>query len=234
MRHLELQCTRKYSCVIRCSENDARLQGGNNVAVIPNGTDVPEVANRHPESRILFVGLLSYAPNRIGIEWFIRTVWPLIVKEMPDTRLDVVGRDPSDEILAANGKNGITVHGFVDDLAKLYASAAFSIVPLHAGGGTRLKILESLGRGVPVISTTVGAYGIPLTDSHGLIRSDGARAFSIQCIHALQNGADGIQRAAQTGRIAVSELFDWKILRRAVADVVRKLMNDGAQPPTEH
>lgn len=234
MRRLELQCTHKYSSVIRCSEEDARRQGGNNVAVIPNGTDVPEVANRHPESRILFVGLLSYEPNRLGIEWFLRTVWPSVFKKIPNARFDVVGKDPSDEILAANGRNGVTVHGFVNDLTKLYESATVSIVPLHAGGGTRLKILESLGRGVPVISTTVGAYGIPLTERHGLIRSDGASAFSIQCINALQSGADEMQRAAQSGRIAVSETFDWKILRSAAADVARKLLNAGALPPTEY
>ena len=234
MRRLELQCTHKYSRVIRCSEEDARLQGGNNVAVIPNGTDVPEVTNRNPESRILFVGLLSYAPNRIGVEWFIRAVWPSILKEIPNARFDVVGKDPSDEILSANGKNGITIHGFVNDLTRLYESATVSIVPLHAGGGTRLKILESLGRGVPVISTTVGAYGIPLTESHGLIRSDGANSFSIQCINALQKGADEIQRAAQSGRVAISEAFDWKILRKSVADVAKRLLNESNLPHTRY
>lgn len=234
MRRLELKCTKDYSCVIRCSEEDARLQGGNNVTVIPNGTDVPEVANRHPESRILFVGLLSYAPNRIGIEWFLRTVWPSIFKELPNARVDIVGKDASDEILSANGKNGVTVHGFVNDLTTLYESATISVVPLHAGGGTRLKILESLGRGVPVISTTVGAYGIPLTESHGLIRSDGANSFSIQCINALQKGADEIQRAAQSGRVAISEAFDWKILRKSVADVAKRLLNESELPHTRY
>lgn len=232
MRRLELQCSKKYSCVIRCSEEDAKRQGGNNVVVIPNGTDVPDVANRKPESRILFVGFLSYEPNRMGVEWFIRTVWPSVFKKFPNARFDIVGKGPSNEILSANGNNGVTVHGFIKDLSKIYESATVSVVPLHAGGGTRLKILESLGRGVPVISTTVGAYGIPLTESHGLIRSDGASAFSIQCINALQSGADGIQRAAQSGRIAVSETFDWKVLRKTVSDVARGLLKLSALPPT--
>ncbi len=224
MRHIELTCTKKYSRVIRCSEEDAKAQGGVNVTVIPNGTDVPTVANRNPESRLLFVGLLGYTPNRIGIEWFIRTVWPSIFEKTPNARLDIVGKDPSDEILAANGMNGVNVHGFVDNLTALYESATASIVPLHAGGGTRLKILESLGRGVPVISTTVGAYGIPLNESHGLIRCDGASAFSAQCINALQNDAEELQHAAQLGRVAVTESFDWKILRRTVSDVAKSLL----------
>ena len=232
LRHLELQCTKKYSRVIRCSKEDAKAQGGTNVIVIPNGTDVPILANRKPESRILFVGLLSYPPNRMGIEWFIRTVWPSISKKTPNARLDIVGKDPSDEILAANGKNGVTVHGFVDNLTALYESATASIVPLHAGGGTRLKILESLGRGVPVISTNVGAYGIPLNESHGLIRCDGAGAFSAQCINALQKDADEIQRAAKLGRVAVTEAFDWKILRRTVSDVAKNLLESNSAPPT--
>ena len=120
--------------------------------------------------------------------------------------------------------NGVNVHGFVDNLTALYESATASIVPLHAGGGTRLKILESLGRGVPVISTTVGAYGIPLNESHGLIRCDGASAFSAQCINALQNDAEELQHAAQLGRVAVTESFDWKILRRTVSDVAKSLL----------
>ena len=232
MRHLELQCKKKYSRVIRCSEEDAKAQGGTNVIVIPNGTDVPIAANRNPESRILFVGLLSYAPNRMGIEWFIRTVWPSILDKIPNAHLDIVGKDPSDEILATNGKNGVTVHGFVDNLTTLYESATASIVPLHAGGGTRLKVLESLGRGVPVISTTVGAYGIPLNESHGLIRCDGARSFSARCINALQQDTDEIQHAARAGRVAITESFDWKILRRAVSNVVTSLLENNSTPPT--
>ena len=225
MRRVELHCKQNYSCVIRCSDEDAMRQGGKNVAVIPNGTDVPDVANRDPQSRVLFVGLLSYEPNRLGMEWFISHVWPSVARHCPGARLDIVGRDPSKEILAANEKNGITVHGFVDDLAKLYETATVTIVPLHAGGGTRLKILESLGRAVPVISTTVGAFGIPLTESQGLIRRDGAAAFASQCVHALQNNGQGLQRAAQEGRIAVSEKFDWKILQRSVSNLASNLLH---------
>jgi glycosyltransferase involved in cell wall biosynthesis len=232
MRQLELRCPNKYSYVIRCSDEDAKLQGGKNVIVIPNGTDVPAVANRKPGARLLFVGLLSYEPNRMGTEWFIRSVWPSIIKNVPNAHLDIVGKDPSNEILSASGKNGITVHGFVNDLTEFYESAAVSIVPLHAGGGTRLKILESLGRGVPVISTTIGAYGIPLTEFHGLIRRDNAEAFSTQCINALQTDTAEIQRAAQRGRVAVSENYDWKLLRKAVSGVANSLLSVKESPST--
>ena len=222
MRRFELRCVRDYSCVVRCSEEDAKRQGRDNVAVIQNGTDVPACTIRRPESRIIFVGLLSYPPNRMGMEWFLSEIWPNIKKRIPAACLDVVGRDPSERILSANGKNGVLVHGFVRDLTKLYETAAASVVPLKAGGGTRLKILESLGRAVPVISTAIGAYGIPLTEVHGLMRRDGVSAFSAQCIEVLEGRGHEFQRAAKKGQAAVSEMFDWKVIQRAVVKVVEE------------
>lgn len=209
----EKTCSKDYSCVIRCSLEDAERQGSKNVVVVPNGAVVPDCVRRVPEERVLFVGVLWYEPNSLGVEWFLSYVWPLVHQEVPTVHLDIVGNGPSERILSANGRLGVTVHGFVEELESLYERATLSVVPLHAGGGTRLKVLEALGRGVPVVSTSIGAYGIPLGDSHGLLRRDGVRAFAGACIELLRNKEHDLQRAALMGRESVSKAFQWKNIR---------------------
>lgn len=223
MRYWEMQCAGKYSYVARCSREDAIRQGKKNVIVIENGTNVPNVVRRRVEARAIFVGLLSYEPNRIGVEWFISRVWPKIFRKCPEAIFDVVGMNPSQEIMAANGRDGIRVHGFVSDLGELYERAALSVVPLHAGGGTRLKILEAIGRAVPVVSTTIGAYGIPLSEFHGLIRRDGEGAFAAACVDILVQSQDEAQQAAESGRKAVIERFDWREVQKFVTEFARGL-----------
>ena len=222
MRHYELSSVRRYSCVVRCSTEDAKRQGGNNVEVITNGTYVPSSVNRTPETRAIFVGFLGYEPNRIGLEWFLSKVWPRIVAEVPSANLDVVGKKPSVEILRANGKCGVSVHGFVENLDSFYEKAMFSVVPLRAGGGTRLKILESIAREVPVIATNVGAYGIPLGELEGVIRRNGVVSFARQCILLFQKTSHDVQIAARVGREIVATKFDWSISRRAVVELAKK------------
>ena len=218
----ERSCGRHYSCVIRCSQQDAAYQGGNNVAVIANGTDCPDDISRSPECRILFVGNLTYPPNRFGVEWFLSNVWPLVRQKVPSACLDIVGIGPSDGILSANGRAGVVVHGFVEDLVEFYRRASLSIVPLHAGGGTRLKILESLARSVPVVSTDMGAYGIPLHETHGILRVNDVEKFADACAAVLREPDCGLQRAAERGREFVRTHFDWKHVREAVANLAGK------------
>jgi len=221
----ERTCWRHYSYVVRCSLEDMIRQGGTNVAVIANGTDCPENIFRTPEYRVLFVGSLNYPPNRLGVEWFLVKVWPFVRQEVPTACLDIAGIGPSERIQSANGSTGVTVHGFVDDLNALYQRASLSIVPLHAGGGTRLKILESLSRAVPVVSTEVGAYGIPLHESHGIIRVNDAEKFAEACITLLRDPNHNLQQSAKTGREFVRDHFDWKSVREAVATLAGKFCN---------
>lgn len=222
-RFWEMRCGQYYSYVVRCSQDDATRQGGTNVWVIPNGTDVPVVVRRRPTVSALFVGQLGYPPNRLGVEWFIMRMWPKIVSAVQGARFDVVGMNPSKEILAANGRAGIRVHGFVQDLREFYEQATMSVVPLQAGGGTRLKILESIGRAVPVVSTSVGAYGIPLTESQGLIRRDDESAFAHACIELLANCGDKLQEAASAGRKTVMQDYNWQRIQTLVAEHVSKV-----------
>jgi glycosyltransferase involved in cell wall biosynthesis len=116
-----------------------------------------------PRSRqLLFVGGFHHRPNVDAMLWFVREVWPRIESEVPDCRLCIAGSFPSPEIEALAGP-AIDVTGFITDgaLAARYASAQVAIVPLRFGAGVKGKIIEALSHGTPVVSTSVGAEGLP-------------------------------------------------------------------------
>ena len=217
----ERTASRRYSYVVRCSDEDVARAPAVNVVAIPNGTVVPAEVNRAPARSVLFVGELGYPPNAEGLEWFLRDVWPEVRRSVPDASLDIVGRNAGPGVRAANGTNGVTVHGFVASLAERYERAALSIAPLWAGGGTRLKILESLAHAVPVVSTTIGAFGLDAREEHGVDRIDRADAFAARCAAILLDPAAAQQRA-DCGREMVMAKYDWRIIERQVNDLVRR------------
>jgi glycosyltransferase involved in cell wall biosynthesis len=210
-----------FSFVVRCSEEDRSRHPAVNVVVIPNGTVIPATVSRMPQGRVLFVGDLGYAPNSQGLQWFLDRVWPLIQRRVPDAVLDIAGRNPPLAIQKAHGKLGVVVHGFVEDLTPLYRTASLSIVPLHAGGGTRLKVLESLANAVPVVSTNVGAFGIDANVQHGLHRADNPNRFATYCAAVLLE-TELSQSRASAGREFVRSKYDWGIIQQQVADLVHR------------
>ncbi len=220
---------RRFTRVVRCSEPDAALHPAPNVVVIPNGTRVPDAVDRAPERRALFVGDLGYEPNRQGLEWLLRDVWPLVRTRVPDARLDLVGAHAFAALERANGTNGIVLHGFVPDLEPMYRTAAVSLVPLHAGGGTRLKILESLARAVPVVSTRIGAFGLPFGAEHGVDLADAAAPFAERCA-AWLTAPDADGSRALAGRAIVAREYDWRAIRARVAALARETVLAGRGP----
>jgi glycosyltransferase involved in cell wall biosynthesis len=221
LRRVELSLHRRVSCVLRCSAADAARHPASRVAVVPNGTTVPASIERTPGDRLVFVGDLGYLPNRYGLEWFLAHVWPAVRADIPDARLDVIGRHASDALQRRHGQDGITVHGFVDALAPYYRDASASIVPVHAGSGTRLKILESLAHAVPVVSTSLGAFGLDIAADAGLTIADAPDAFARACVRALRHQSD--VEPAKRGRALVTARYDWTAIEHVVAGVARRV-----------
>ncbi|MCA9131933.1 MAG: glycosyltransferase [Planctomycetales bacterium] len=217
----ERNLNRHFSVVVRCSAEDRARHPADNVEVIPNGTNIPASVSHHHQQRLLFVGLMNYPPNVQGISWFRRNVWPLIRERQPSACLDIVGKDPPPEIAAWHGQQGIAVHGFVPELAPFYGLASASIAPLHSGSGTRLKILESLAFGVPVVSTILGAYGLDVQAPLGVERAATPEEFAEQCVTHLRRPTEGWTRA-ELGRQYVQEHYDWRIVRHSVANLARR------------
>src|SRR5262249_32215541 len=130
--------------------------------IVPNGVDLARYARRSGASgaeRILFVGDLSWPPNAEAVRWFAREVWPRIARQRPAARAEILGRSaPPDLARLASAR--LSFAGDRPDTRPHWAAAAVAVVPLLAGGGTRLKILEAAACGVPVVSTPIGAEGL--------------------------------------------------------------------------
>jgi glycosyltransferase involved in cell wall biosynthesis len=110
----------------------------------------------------VFLGLLSLPHNDDGLRWFLRTTWPLLRSRLPEAKLRVIGRDAGSEVMAMGARlsDSVTIEGYVPDLGEALSRAAAVINPLRFGSGIKLKVIEALGRAVPVVSTPVGAEGI--------------------------------------------------------------------------
>ncbi|HEX9371404.1 MAG TPA: glycosyltransferase, partial [Roseiflexaceae bacterium] len=136
------------------------------ISVIPIAVDIAgvEPARRKPDAQgILSMATMYWPPNIDGVLWFAREVLPLIRRAAPDAPFFVVGARPPAEVQALGDDPTIAVTGYVDDPAPYLESSALMVVPLRAGGGMRVKILEALARGIPIVSTTIGAEGIDVT-----------------------------------------------------------------------
>lgn len=197
------------------SEGDAayfrRYARGAPVAVVPNGVDAAAITVRPDPAgspTLLYVGSMDYQPNAAAVLEFVRGSWPLIRQAAPDSRLLVVGRNPPSEVQRLAQEPGIVVTGTVPDVRPYYEQAHALVVPLRSGGGTRLKILEALAAGAPVVSTAVGAEGLDLTPGRDFLLADTAQELAAQSLRLLADPALRAALATQ-GRQTVIERYDW-------------------------
>lgn len=174
MSRFEASECRRFNRVIAVSEADAEVMkskyGVTRVSHVGTGVDTGfftrsanSASDGAPSKDIVFVGSMDWMPNDEGIRWFVSDVFPLVRARVSDASLTIVGRSPSSGLLSlASEVGGIRVTGSVPDVRPFLERAAMSVVPLRIGGGTRIKIYESMSMGTPVVSTTIGAEGLPL------------------------------------------------------------------------
>ena len=199
------------------SEQDAeRLRQMNpraSIFVIENGVDVSYYASE-PSSgkkRIVFVGSMDYHANIDGAINFARNVWPTVRKQKPELVFTIVGRDPSTEVRALSSIDGVEVTGSVDDVRPFYREAIAAVVPLNVGGGSRLKILEAMAAGVPVVSTKLGAEGLDLSDGENVLLTEATGQLAEQLINVIDN-QDLRRRLIEGGEKLIRERYDWSML----------------------
>lgn len=216
MQAYEGRVCRAVRRVIAVSEQDARAMesdyGVNGVVSIPTGVDCdffrpPAAATRKTD--LVFLGSMDWLPNIDGAEWFTSAILPLIRRQYPECTVALAGRSPTPALreLAARDPR-LLVTGTVPDVRPWLHGASISIVPLRIGGGTRLKIYESMAAGVPVVSTTVGAEGLDVADGETIRLADTPEAFAAACCRLL-NGRDESQRMARQALQMVSERYSW-------------------------
>lgn len=224
----ESQLKNRFQILAVCSQADREyLGGGDRVMVIPNGFgfEVPQASAHEPVQppRIGFIGTLNYPPNADGIEWFIQSIWPLIRKEIPDTRLRLVGQDSEGRMKAQ--AQGIDRLGFIEDAAAEIASWSATIVPIRIGGGTRIKIAEAFSRKCPVVSTHWGAFGYDVADQRELLLADRERDFASACVRLIADPTLGAE-LAERAWASYLERWTWPAIGTAIALAAERCMQE--------
>lgn len=214
LRREERAAWRRFDGICLTSERDRQTLladfGAGRTAVVPNGVDAEAFARAPSPGQpdlLLFFGALNYFPNQDGLLYFIDRVLPLIRQRRPGVRLQIVGPS-APASLRSRRDEGVDLVGLVDDLAPYLERAAAVVVPLRMGGGTRLKLLEALAASKAVVSTRMGAEGIPAIDGQHLLLADDPATFAGQVTRLLEDSAFA-QRLGSEGRQLVSASFTW-------------------------
>jgi glycosyltransferase involved in cell wall biosynthesis len=192
------------------------------ICVDPDQTPVvPHQPASHPT--ILHLGTMFWPPNISGVLWFAKEVLPLIWQQAPVARFVIVGKNPPPEVVALSADPRIAVTGYVADPTPFLAAADVFIVPLHAGGGMRVKILDAWLWGLPVVSTAIGAEGIALLDGENILIATDAASFAEATLRTLRDPSLN-HKLRTAGRAWVSATYGWRSVYQAVDAVYARLL----------
>lgn len=216
MRRCEAKACAAAQLTIAVSDVDrnvlAELSPGARIRTIATGVDTtyfrPAEAFEKPDT-LVFTGAMDWYPNEEGILDFVDTTLPLIQRELPDVTFTVVGRNPSPRLRALDSRPGVRITGTVEDVRPYVAEGAVYVVPLRIGGGTRLKILEALAMGKAVVSTSLGAEGLPLVDGEHFIAADDPADFAGAVVTLLRDPARRTE-LGRAGRRLVEQRHSWQ------------------------
>jgi polysaccharide biosynthesis protein PslH len=199
------------------------------VATVPNGVDVdyfqPAESEVEPHS-LVFNGVLDYRPNIDGVEFLVDEVLPLLRERWPDVSLTIVGRG-SPAAIEALRRQGVDATGEVPDVRPYLRRGAVVVVPIRMGSGTRLKVVEGLALGRPLVSTTVGHEGVDVRDEEHLLIGDDAEAFAAQVGRLFEDPALGV-RLGSAGRELMEREYSWDSAGRRLDEVHQWAL--GARP----
>lgn len=232
LRHERSEC-RRFDHVVAVSPQDAdvfqRDFGLAEVSHVPTGVDteyfVPsgEVERRGKE--LVFTGSMDWMPNEDAMKWFVADILPLIRERVPDVSLTIVGRNPPAGVRAlAEVHPSIEVTGSVPDVRPYIERAAIFIVPIRVGGGTRLKIFEAMAMERPVVSTAIGAEGLPLRHGTDALLADEPRAFADAVVSLLVDPA----RASEIGQAAAAAVraeYGWDGVAARFAESCQRVVD---------
>lgn len=208
----------RFNAICVCSAPDREKLRRKGAFVLPNGFELPGTEPaRNPTNppRVGFVGTFVYWANCEGARWFIDNVWPLVRIHYPQAILRLAG-ERGDQLF--KGPN-IETLGWVRDMEAEMASWSLMIVPVLAGGGTRIKILEAFSRKCPVVSTSIGCYGYDLEHERELLVADQPKDFAAACLRLLKSPVDG-SRMADSAWQRFSTEWTWTAQAGRVAEII--------------
>ncbi|MBA3873426.1 MAG: glycosyltransferase [Anaerolineae bacterium] len=221
LKNYEGEMCRVFDAVTAVSEEDKQslIEAGarSDIQVIPIAIDTDKQAfiHRAPSSpHIVHVGTMYWPANIDGIRWFLDQIYPIIKQQVPNVRCTLIGARPPEDIKEREkSDSSLKVTGYVDDPLPYLQDSSMMIVPLRAGGGMRVKILNAFAQGLPMVSTTVGCEGIHVTNNFDILVADSPQDFAQQTIRLLTDAALNEQLTLH-GRQTAEEQYDY---RRACA-----------------
>jgi glycosyltransferase involved in cell wall biosynthesis len=221
---MERRVVPTFDAVVVVSERERhRLPpGARHVLVCPNGRDPDPDGPLPPAAAPVaaFVATMGWAPNVDAALWFCREVWPEVCRRVPDARLLLVGRDPAPAVRAL-ASSSVEVSGTVADVRPYLARARLSVAPLRAGGGTRLKILEALDAGRPVVATSIAVDGLEDLIGRGVVVADDAAQMA-DAVTARLSDASGTAELGRVGHEAVTAGHTWDVALAPLVDAVSR------------
>lgn len=196
------------------------------ITVIPIAVDtqILKPAFRNQENKnILVIGSMNYPPNADGILWFAKEVFPIILASEPNAVLTIVGKKPPLELqnIAAVRKNSIILTGYVPELTPYFENSAVEVVPVRAGGGMRVRILEGFAKGMPMVTTTVGLEGIEAEHGIHLLVEDQPEKFA-ESVIKLMNDSQLQDTLSKGGRKFVEDNYDWAVVLKKLDEVYQQ------------
>lgn len=199
-----------------CNLAEINVREPNRISVIPIAVDVSEyqrIAPINSNANILAMGTLHYPPNADGIRWFMHDIFPLVKDKIPEVTLTIVGKNPPSDLAstAASMPNAITVTGYVPDLQPYLEAADVMVVPVRAGGGMRVRILEGLAWRIPMVTTSIGLEGIEAVPGRDILVADDDTGFA-QAVCSLLKSKDLRTRISSNGLKLVNQRYDWRVV----------------------
>ncbi len=227
-RYYEARLFRQFDLCVMVSEQDRKTSlqmlpdYHGQVEVVPNGVDCRH--NRPGLARpmlrtLVFNGALTYSANYDAMRYFLAEIYPLIQQQEPDVSLTITGSTSDVNLSGLRLDESVHLSGYVDDVRPLVAGASVCVVPIRRGGGTRLKILEAMALGTPVVATSKGAEGLDVTPGHDIVIADEPAEFAAQVIHLLR---DPVLRQwlISNARHLVEQHYDWAQIGRRFVSLI--------------
>jgi glycosyltransferase involved in cell wall biosynthesis len=193
------------------------------ITVIPIAVDTTRLQPIQRDvgsNKIITLGTLHYPPNADGIRWFFNEVFPLVQKHVPNAKLTIIGKHPPPDFLelAARNPGTINVTGYVEDLVPYMEESVLMVVPVRAGGGMRVRILEAFAYAMPVVTTTIGLEGIRAVPNHDVLVADDSDQFANVTVELMRN-VSLQEKLASNGRKLAEEKYDWQVVLKSMETI---------------
>jgi len=233
-RYEKVYCSRLSNIVIISSVDGEKIKKNcpnSRVWVVPNGVDMEYFSRANADSQpnsLLFTGVMDYPPNNEAMLYFIKEIFPIVKKKIPNATLTVAGRNPTIELKSlAEGTQGVRVTGIVDDLRPYFEASTVYISPLLSGTGIKNKVLEAWSMTKAIVATSVSCSGIEIEDNGNILIADSPADFVDKIILLLEDKALR-ERLSHNGRNIIEESYSWVSRAEMLMNIFNEVLQGGS------